>query len=158
MRDGAFMFKVVVALVVGLLAATIILLAGLGAERQSDIVVNRALIGFSVSAMVMFLACLWLDNRGIPLYVSKHEELQNSWVSEADDAEEEALLAELAEREPTAETGMPETPETPLVEETPGEEESDTEAQEVADNQEIGEEPDGFSPLADTAERLEVPR
>ena len=116
------------------------------------------MIGFSVSAMVMFLACLWLDKRGIPLYVSKHEELQNSWVSEADGAEEEALLAELAERETAAETGMEEKPETPSVEETPGVEVSGTEVQETADVRENEEEADGFSPLENTAERIEVPR
>ncbi len=162
MRDGAFLFKVVTALITGLIAFFVIVMAGLGAERQSDIVVNRAIAGFCVSAMVMFLACFWLDKRGIPLYVSKHEELQNSWVSEPDDDEEEALLAELAKRELETEAKAAE----PVAEEAAGEPEAEMEpAAEALESAEEAEatlaaanEEDGFAPLADTAERIEVPR
>jgi len=152
MRDEAFLFKVLAALVVGIVAAVIIVVAGLEAERQSYVVMNRAIVGFSVSAMVMFLACFWLDKRGIPLYVSKHQELQSSWVSEPDDAEEEALLAEMADQS-SAEEAVEKEAEGAGEAEPETAEEQDTEAAE-----ETGEPVDGFAPLEDSAEHLKVPR
>lgn len=89
-------FPVTLGILTGAVAALIIIAAGLHAERQSDVVMERAMIGFLVSGLVMFFACRWLNDRGIPLYISQHEELQHSWVSEPEKegAEEETVPLE----------------------------------------------------------------
>lgn len=76
------MFPVILGVLTGGVAALIIITAGLHAERQSGVVMERAMIGFLVAGLVMFFACRWLHDRGIPLYISQHEGLQHSWVSE----------------------------------------------------------------------------
>lgn len=82
LRDEGTVFRLSLACLTGIVAAVIIVFAGLNAERQFDVVMTRAVVGFCVAGASMFLGCLWLDTRGIPLYVSRHEEFQNSWVSE----------------------------------------------------------------------------
>lgn len=127
------LFPAALAALIGAAAAIIIIFAGLSAERQIEVVMGRALIGFLVAGGVIFFACRWLNEQGIPLYVHRHEELQNSWVSEPeqnvpDMAEEDTAPGETAALAKPAD-----------------------EAGEAAD------EPTGFSSLEDSVQRVKVP-
>ena len=150
MRDGEFLFQVVFALLVGLVTAIIIVLAGLNANHRTSVVADRAIAGFCVSAMAMFLACFWLNRRGLPLYVEKHAELQNIWVSEPDEDEEAMLRADLSGEEASARG----------TEGASGDEESAALAEEAGEEAapDADEATDGFAPLEDSAEHLEAPR
>ena len=127
------LFPAALAALIGAAAAIIIIFAGLSAERQIEVVMGRALIGFLVAGGVIFFACRWLNEQGIPLYVHRHEELQNSWVSEPeqnvpDMAEEDTAPGETAAlAKPADEAG------------------------------EADDEPTGFSSLEDSVQRVKVP-
>lgn len=126
-------FPVTVAVLVGAVAAFIIMVAGLHAERQAAVIIERAMIGFLVSGLVMFFACRWLNDRGIPLYVRCHEEMQHSWVSEPEAERVEKAQAILEEKDEERETAS------------------------LTDNAFAPLE-DGFSPLGSSLPHVEVPK
>lgn len=128
-------FPVTLAILTGAVAALIIMVAGLHAERQSEVIIERAMIGFLVSGLVMFFACRWLNDRGIPLYVSRHEEMQHNWVSEP---ETEGVVQ--AQAVPN--------------EKTPGDEAPDLTENAFAPSPLVSE----FSPLESSLPHVEVPK
>ena len=88
MADGGF--KLSVALVTAVIAASIIVIAGIFSDRQLSVVFWRAVIGFFVSGIFMGGALYWLDRIGIPLFIAKHEDqIQMDWLSEAEETEPE---------------------------------------------------------------------
>ena len=102
MADGGF--KLGISLVTAIVAAMIIVLAGIFSERQLGVVFWRAVIGFFVSGLFMGGILYWLDRFGIPLFISKNEEqIQMEWLSEAEEPDEgtdEAAITEPEEAEP----------------------------------------------------------
>lgn len=128
-------FPVTLAFLTGAVAALIIITAGLHSERQTDVVMERAMIGFLVSGLVMFLACRWLNDRGIPLYVSRHADMQHSWVSEPET--EDAVPAPSPSDEKVSGGEASDLPENTLMSST-------SEA--------------GFSPLESSLPHVEVPK
>ena len=111
MADGGF--KLGISLVTAVIAAAIIVIAGIFSDRQLGVVFWRAVIGFFVSGVFMGGVLYWLDRIGIPLFISKHEEqIQMEWLSEAEESAEEGEQAEsgeeAAEEETTSEEDMEE--------------------------------------------------
>ena len=101
MADGGF--KLSVALVTAVIAASIIVIAGIFSDRQLGVVFWRAVIGFFVSGIFMGGALYWLDRIGIPLFIAKHEDqIQMEWLNEAEETESEA------EEQPEGEAEAPE--------------------------------------------------
>ncbi len=87
MADGGF--KLGIALVTAVIAASIIVIAGIFSERQLGVVFGRAIVGFLASGIFMGAALYWLDHVGIPLFIARHEDqIQMEWVSEAEESEE----------------------------------------------------------------------
>ena len=102
MADGGF--KLGIALVTAIIAAAVIVIAGIFSDRQLGVVFWRAVIGFFVSGVFMGGALYWLDRFGIPLFIAKHEDqIQMEWLAEAEEPEA-AMEGEAAE----GETGEPE--------------------------------------------------
>jgi hypothetical protein len=86
MADGGF--KLSISLVTALIAASIIVIAGVFSDRQLSVVFWRAIIGFFVSGLFMGGVLYWLDSIGIPLFISRHEEqIQMEWINEAEEPE-----------------------------------------------------------------------
>lgn len=86
MADGGF--KLGIALVTAVIAAAIIVIAGIFSDRQLGVVFWRAVIGFFVSGIFMGGTLYWLDRFGIPLFIAKHEEqIQMEWLAEAEESE-----------------------------------------------------------------------
>lgn len=86
MADGGF--KLGIALVTAVIAAAIIVIAGIFSDRQLGVVFWRAVIGFFVSGIFMGCTLYWLDRFGIPLFIAKHEEqIQMEWLPEAEEPE-----------------------------------------------------------------------
>ena len=86
MADGGF--KLGIALVTAVIAAAIIVIAGIFSDRQLGVVFWRAVIGFFVSGIFMGGTLYWLDRFGIPLFIARHEEqIQMEWVAEAEESE-----------------------------------------------------------------------
>ena len=86
MADGGF--KLSISLVTAIIAASIIVIAGLFSDRQLSVVFWRAIIGFFVSGLFMGGVLYWLDRIGIPLFISRHEEqIQMEWINEAEEPE-----------------------------------------------------------------------
>ncbi len=101
MADGGF--KLGIALVTAVIAAAIIVIAGIFSDRQLGVVFWRAVIGFFVSGLFMGGTLYWLDRFGIPLFIAKHEDqIQMEWLAEAEEPEagEEGEPAEGEEGEP----------------------------------------------------------
>lgn len=101
MADGGF--KLGIALVTAVIAAAIIVIAGIFSDRQLGVVFWRAVIGFFVSGIFMGGALYWLDRFGIPLFIARHEDqIQMEWLAEAEEPEagEEGETAEGEEGEP----------------------------------------------------------
>lgn len=140
-HEGDFLFKIGISLVSAIAAAVVIMLSGMYADRMTEIVAMRACIGFFLSGTVVFLATLWLDDVGIPLYVSRHEELQQVWLSEAEDEDLEAdVKADITEQ-----PDVQEVPET-------GEPETAQDGEESA-----GAEEPAFAPLGDSVQHMHAP-
>lgn len=95
MDDGGF--KIGISLVTAVVAASIIVIAGLLSDRMLSVIFWRALVGFFVSGVFMGGVLYWLDRFGIPLFIAKNEEqIQMEWLSEAEEPErpgEEAVEA-----------------------------------------------------------------
>ena len=86
MADGGF--KLGIALVTAVIAAAIIVIAGIFSNRQLGVVFWRAVIGFFVSGIFMGGTLYWLDRVGIPLFIARHEEqIQMEWLAEAEESE-----------------------------------------------------------------------
>lgn len=86
MADGGF--KLGIALVTAVIAAAIIVIAGIFSDRQLGVVFWRAVIGFFVSGIFMGGTLYWLDRFGIPLFIARHEEqIQMEWLAEAEESE-----------------------------------------------------------------------
>lgn len=86
MADGGF--KLGISLVTAVIAAAIIVIAGIFSDRQLGIVFWRAIIGFFVSGIFMGGTLYWLDRFGIPLFIAKHEDqIQMEWLAEAEEPE-----------------------------------------------------------------------
>ncbi|MBQ9634573.1 MAG: hypothetical protein IJR37_06120 [Schwartzia sp.] len=86
MADGGF--KLGIALVTAVIAAAIIVIAGIFSDRQLGVVFWRAVIGFFVSGIFMGGTLYWLDRVGIPLFIARHEEqIQMEWLAEAEESE-----------------------------------------------------------------------
>ena len=86
MADGGF--KLGIALVTAVIAAAIIVIAGIFSDRQLGVVFWRAVIGFFVSGIFMGGTLYWLDRFGIPLFIAKHEDqIQMEWLAEAEEPE-----------------------------------------------------------------------
>lgn len=86
MADGGF--KLSISLVTAIIAASIIVIAGIFSDRQLSVVFWRAIIGFFVSGLFMGGVLYWLDSIGIPLFISRHEEqIQMEWINEAEEPE-----------------------------------------------------------------------
>ena len=101
MADGGF--KLGISLVTAVIAAAIIVIAGIFSDRQLGVVFWRAVIGFFVSGVFMGGTLYWLDRFGIPLFIAKHEDqIQMEWLAEAEESEAgvEGMLAEGEEGEP----------------------------------------------------------
>ena len=127
------LFPAALAALIGAVAAIIIIIAGLSAERQIEVVMGRALVGFLVAGGVIFFACRWLNEQGIPLYVHRHEELQNTWVSEP-------------------EQNVPD-----MAKEGTSPDEMAAPAKPADEAEEAANEPTGFSSLEDSVQRVKVP-
>ena len=106
-HDGEFVFKLSSALVVSVMAALIVMLAGHSFERLHEVVVTRAFIAFVVAFLVMELFYTWLGSSGLPHYVKKHDELRNVWVSKPEDSED--LLNDIAGDDDNSEKQSEET-------------------------------------------------
>lgn len=126
-------FPFAIALLTGVVAALIIMAAGVQTERQSYVILERAVVGFLGSGLAMFFACRWLHDRGIPLYVNSHEEMQHSWVSapEVEHEEGEPLPLEISDAQEDASV--------------------------LTDNAFMPEESE-FSPLGDSLPHIELPK
>lgn len=101
MADGGF--KLGIALVTAVIAAAIIVIAGIISDRQLGVVFWRAVTGFFVSGIFMGGTLYWLDRFGIPLFIAKHEEqIQMEWLAEAEEPEtgEQGETAKGEEGEP----------------------------------------------------------
>jgi hypothetical protein len=100
MADGGF--KLGISLVTAVIAAAIIVIAGIFSDRQLGVVFWRAVIGFFVSGVFMGGTLYWLDRFGIPLFIAKHEDqIQMEWLAEAEESETgEEIPAEGEEGEP----------------------------------------------------------
>lgn len=117
MADGGF--KLGVSLVTGVIAAAIIVIAGIFSDRLLSVVFWRAVVGFFVSGIFMGGSLYWLDRFGIPLFIAKHEEqIQMDWLAEAEETdtgeevpteskEEESEPGELEELMPQESEGTP---------------------------------------------------
>ena len=93
--DGR-LFKIGIALVTAVIAACVIVIAGVVSERRLSVVFLRAVVGFFVSGAAMGAALYWLDRFGIPLFIAKHgDQIQMEWLSEAEEPEEELFAAEV---------------------------------------------------------------
>lgn len=98
MADGGF--KLGIALVTAVIAAAIIVIAGIFSDRQLDVVFCRALVGFCVSGVFMGGTLYWLDRIGIPLFIARHEDqIQMEWLAEAEEPEGEAEASEEEQQE-----------------------------------------------------------
>ena len=117
MDDGGF--KIGISLVTAVVAASIIVIAGLFSDRMLSVVFWRALVGFCVSGVFMGSVLYWLDRFGIPLFIAKNEEqIQMEWLSEAEEPEqpgeeaaetpEETESGELEELMPQGDENVPE--------------------------------------------------
>ena len=83
MDDGGY--KLGISLVTAVIAASLIVIAGLFSDRMISVVLWRAVVGFCVAGVFMGGVLYWLDKFGIPLFIAKNEEqLQMEWLSEAD--------------------------------------------------------------------------
>ncbi|MBR5910114.1 MAG: hypothetical protein IKZ66_09115 [Schwartzia sp.] len=137
MADGGF--KLGIALVTAVIAAAIIVIAGIISDRQLGVVFWRAVTGFFVSGIFMGGTLYWLDRFGIPLFIAKHEEqIQMEWLAEAEEPEAgeqgEPAEGEAGEPEPgELEELMPQGEEGTLQEESGTElsEQDNTEALET---------------------------
>ncbi len=97
--DGGF--KLCISLVTAVIAACIIVISGIFSERLISVVFWRALVGFCASGLFMGAVLYWLDQVGIPLFISRHEEqMQSEWVSEAEEPTEAEGESPAAEEEP----------------------------------------------------------
>ncbi len=117
MADGGF--KLGVSLVTAVIAAAIIVIAGIFSDRLLSVVFWRAVVGFFVSGIFMGGSLYWLDRFGIPLFIAKHEDqIQMDWLSEAEEmgageetptegTEEEQEPGELEELMPPEGEGTP---------------------------------------------------
>lgn len=178
-HDGEFMFKLLSSLIVAVMAALIVVLAGQSFDRMHSIVETRALVAFAVAFIAMGLFYAWLGSSGIPMYVKKHKELQSAWVSEPETAEDllndtaadaenqkgagaAAYDAKGAKANQTAEAEAIDADEanepmeqssTPIDVPPQDEKPSDGEAQE---NEAADEAPPSFSPLSVTAKHIET--
>ena len=95
-RADGRLFKVGIALVTAVIAACVIVIAGIVSQRRLGVVFLRAVVGFFVSGAAMGGALYWLDRFGIPLFIAKHgDQIQMEWLSEAEEPEEELFAAEV---------------------------------------------------------------
>ena len=102
MADGGF--KLGISLVTAVVAASVIVIAGIFSDRQLGVVFLRALTGFCVSGLFMGGALYWLDRVGIPLFIARHEEqIQMEWLAEAEESESEAEAVSEEEELPLGE-------------------------------------------------------
>ena len=121
MDDGGY--KLGISLVTAVIAASLIVIAGLFSDRMISVVLWRAVVGFCVAGVFMGGVLYWLDKFGIPLFIAKNEEqLQMEWLSEAEEPEQTG--EEVSEAAEEAEPGeleelMPQPDENSSGEEAP---------------------------------------
>ncbi len=121
MDDGGY--KLGISLVTAVIAASLIVIAGLFSDRMISVVLWRAVVGFCVAGVFMGGVLYWLDKFGIPLFIAKNEEqLQMEWLSEAEEPEQTG--EEVSEAAEEAEPGeleelMPQPDENASGEEAP---------------------------------------
>ena len=131
-------FKVGIALVSAVSAAAVIIISGIHSERLLEVIAMRALVGFFLAGGIVCLALLWLDDVGIPLYVSQNHELQKAWLSEPeeglsdDSVKTDDVQPEAAQQESEASAN------------------SGEEAQEMQENEEQA----SFAPLDDSIQHM----
>lgn len=141
-HQGDFLFKIAIAFVSAFSAAAVIVLSGIYADRMLEIIAMRAVVGFFIAGGVVFLALLWLDDVGIPLYVSQHESLQQAWLSEP-----ESGLSENSGKSSADAGVIPETSEQAVP--------SDVSGQEPEIKENDGEEL-SFAPLDDSIQHMKT--
>ena len=130
-------FKVGIALVSAVSAAAVIIISGIHSERLLEVIAMRSMVGFFLAGGIVFLALLWLDDVGIPLYVSHNHELQKAWLSEPEEGlSDDSVKASDAQKAADQETEAPDN--------------SREEAHEMQER----EEQSSFAPLDDSIEHV----
>lgn len=131
-------FKVGIALVSAVSAAAVIIISGIHSERLLEIIAMRAVVGFFLAGGIVFLALLWLDDVGIPLYVSQNHELQKAWLSEPEEGlSEDSVKADDKQTESAHQDAEPS-------------DSSEGEAQEMQESEEQA----SFAPLDDSIQHM----
>lgn len=109
-EDHNFIFKLGLSLVTAAIVALTIIYAGRAEAVRFGTLFSRALTGFVLSGVGLFLFTWWLDGYGIALYVRRDKELEKVWLAAGENAGEtlEALDAKLeeADAEPADEAGQ----------------------------------------------------